>query len=58
MLTKEEYSILAVFFENYTGTLSADMQATVDKINAIVTFNEAQDALMELMRGESNDQNS
>lgn len=58
MLTKEEYSILADFFEDYTGSLSADMQATVAKINAIVTLNEAQKALMELMKGESNDQNN
>ena len=54
MLTKEEYSILADFFKDYTGTLSGDIQATVTKINAIAVFNEAQDALMKLMRGESN----
>ena len=58
MLNKTEYEILAEFFESYTGTLSADMQATVAKINAIVTFNDAQDALLELMKGDSNDQNS
>ena len=55
MLTKEEYSILAEFFESYTATLSADMQATVAKINAIVTKNNAEDALFELMKGDSND---
>ena len=45
MLNKAEYEILADFFEDYTGTLSADMQVTVAKINVIVTFNDAQDAL-------------
>ena len=57
MLTKEEYAILAEFFESYTGTLSADMQATVAKINAIVGVNVANDNLLELMKGGSNDQN-
>ena len=55
MLTKEEYAILDEFFESYTGTLSADMQATVRKINAIVGVNEANDKLLELMKGDAND---
>lgn len=58
MLTKQEYSILPDFFEDYTGTLSADMQPVVAKINAIDIFNEAQHTLMELMKGESNDQDN
>ena len=55
MLTKEEYAILAEFFESYAGTLSADMQATVTKINAIVAVNDANDVLLELMKGDAND---
>lgn len=58
MLNKADYEILAEFFESYTGTLSADMQVIVAKINAIVTLNNAEDALLELMKGDSNDQNS
>lgn len=58
MLTREDYEQLNLFFDNYTGDLSVDMQKLVNKITAIVDFNDAQAHLMSLINGESNDQNS